>query len=260
MKLQTVYVIITVAVLFFKIFRKRGGKSLNSDFPRIITLLRTERKLTQKQAAAALGISQALLSHYERGIRECGLDFLVKAADLYGVSCDYLLGRTPYRTGAQITLDDIPDIDADAKDKLVRGGSMATVLNKRLIVNSLNLLYDLLRKLDSKALTNEASAYLMLAVYKVFHRLYVANPKNAKSFFSVDKNLADCYVNSAMQIAEARMSSVASGKDVGKLEGLESVEELELSEDYMQQTYPQYFGSLLGLIHAAEARLPKDDE
>ena len=67
---------------------------MNKDFPRIITFLRKEKKLSQKQAALELGISQALLSHYENGIRECGLDFLIKAADYYNVSIDYLLGRT----------------------------------------------------------------------------------------------------------------------------------------------------------------------
>lgn len=69
----------------------------NNDFPRILTLLRKERGFSQKKAAADLGISQALLSHYEKGVRECGLDFLVRAAAYYGVSCDYLLGRTPHR-------------------------------------------------------------------------------------------------------------------------------------------------------------------
>ncbi|HAM68541.1 MAG TPA: transcriptional regulator, partial [Ruminococcus sp.] len=68
---------------------------MNEDFPRIITLQRKERKISQKKAATDLGISQALLSHYEKGIRECGLDFLVRIADYYNVSCDYLLGRTP---------------------------------------------------------------------------------------------------------------------------------------------------------------------
>ena len=47
------------------------------EFNRIIKLLRTERGITQKQAAEDLHISQALLSHYEKGIRECGLDFVV---------------------------------------------------------------------------------------------------------------------------------------------------------------------------------------
>ena len=68
---------------------------MNADFPRIITLIRKERKISQKQAAADLGISQALLSHYEKDIRECGLEFLSRIADYYHVSCDYLLGRSP---------------------------------------------------------------------------------------------------------------------------------------------------------------------
>ena len=36
---------------------------MNAEFPRLITLLRKEKGISQKQAAAELGISQALLSH-----------------------------------------------------------------------------------------------------------------------------------------------------------------------------------------------------
>ena len=43
-------------------------------------------------------MSQALLSHYENGIREPGLTFVVKACDYYQVSADYLLGRTNDRS------------------------------------------------------------------------------------------------------------------------------------------------------------------
>ena len=57
---------------------------MNAAFPRMMILLRKERGISQKQAAADLHISQALLSHYEKGIRECGLDFVVAAADYYG--------------------------------------------------------------------------------------------------------------------------------------------------------------------------------
>ena len=56
--------------------------------------LRKEKNLSQKEAAAELGVSQALLSHYEKGIRECGLDFLCRASTFYDVSTDYLLGLT----------------------------------------------------------------------------------------------------------------------------------------------------------------------
>ena len=64
---------------------------MNSEFPKIITEERKKRRLSQKKAAADLGVSQALLSHYEKGIRECGLDFVVKIADYYDISCDKLL-------------------------------------------------------------------------------------------------------------------------------------------------------------------------
>ena len=79
------------------------------EFNRIITLLRKERGITQKQAAADLGISQAQLSHYEKGIRECGLEFVVQVADYYGVSCDYLLGRSAERSGQTITVEELPE-------------------------------------------------------------------------------------------------------------------------------------------------------
>ena len=54
---------------------------MNNTFGSIISYLRKEKGISQKQASSDLGISQALLSHYEKGIRECGLDFVVKVAD-----------------------------------------------------------------------------------------------------------------------------------------------------------------------------------
>ncbi|MBQ8764062.1 MAG: helix-turn-helix domain-containing protein [Clostridia bacterium] len=67
---------------------------MERSFPVILSELRKEKGMSQKEAAHQLGISQALLSHYEKGIRECGQSFLIKAAEFYDVSCDYLLGRT----------------------------------------------------------------------------------------------------------------------------------------------------------------------
>ena len=72
---------------------------LDRTFSVVLGELRKEKGISQKAAADGLGISQALLSHYERGIRECSLDFLTRAADYYGVTCDYLLGRSRSRTG-----------------------------------------------------------------------------------------------------------------------------------------------------------------
>ena len=68
------------------------------SFPKILSRLRKERHLNQRTAAAALHISQALLSHYENGLREPGLSFVDAACRYYGVSADYLLGRSTVRT------------------------------------------------------------------------------------------------------------------------------------------------------------------
>ena len=70
---------------------------MNENFARTLADLRREKGVSQRQAARDLGVSQALLSHYENGIREPGLAFVVRACDYYRASADYLLGRTDRR-------------------------------------------------------------------------------------------------------------------------------------------------------------------
>ena len=66
-------------------------------FSENLSKLRKERGLNQRKAAAELKISQALLSHYENGIREPGLDFVIRVCEYYNVSADYMLGLTNVR-------------------------------------------------------------------------------------------------------------------------------------------------------------------
>ena len=74
-----------------------------NKFANIIASTRKRRGISQKEAAIDLGISQALLSHYENGIRECSLDFLVKLSDYYGVTCDYLLGHSTTKSSKSLS-------------------------------------------------------------------------------------------------------------------------------------------------------------
>ena len=59
-----------------------------------IRKLRTDMNYTQKQIAEVLGVSQNTYSQYEIGVLNYPLEALMKLADFYGVSVDYLLGRT----------------------------------------------------------------------------------------------------------------------------------------------------------------------
>ena len=59
-----------------------------------IRSIRIDKGYTQDQIAKCLGISQNTYSQYEIGVLNYPLDAVVKLADFYGVSTDYLLGRT----------------------------------------------------------------------------------------------------------------------------------------------------------------------
>ena len=56
--------------------------------------LREDHDLTQVDVAAMLDIQQTVYSRYERGVQNLPLDYLIKLADFYKVSTDYILGRT----------------------------------------------------------------------------------------------------------------------------------------------------------------------
>ncbi len=56
--------------------------------------LREDRDLLQKDLAQHLGCTQVSYSHYELGKRDIPTDVLIKLAEFYHTSTDYLLGRT----------------------------------------------------------------------------------------------------------------------------------------------------------------------
>ena len=228
---------------------------MNAAFPRIITLLRKERGISQKQAATDLHISQALLSHYEKGIRECGLDFVVHAADYYGVSCDYLLGRAADKNGTMIAVEEIPDKDDAIRDNRMQAGGILPTLNKKLVVNSLQIIFDLLQQCNNKALTTEVSNALIQMTYVVFRQIYAANPKNPKAMFSVEDYLYLTEATASAVRSAARAGQLARGGAVDGADGVEAEHLPAILPDDLTRKYPQFANSLLNLLHTAEKTL-----
>lgn len=56
--------------------------------------MREDSDMSQKQVADILGIQQTVYSRYERGFQTIPLEHLIKLADYYKVSLDYLTGRS----------------------------------------------------------------------------------------------------------------------------------------------------------------------
>lgn len=206
--------------------------------------------MSQKQAAAALHISQALLSHYENGIRECGLDFIVRTADFYQVSCDYLLGRSAQPNGAMLSIEDLPDPDT-SDEKVLKRRSVLPTLNKKLMVHSLHIMFDMLQKIDNKEIVTEASNLLMLTIYRLFRLLYQINPKNEVTLFRIAPQTCSQRTCAASLQCEARLADQLQ-KLSHKKEATRDPHLLYMSTEALEEEYQQFHISLLNLIKTAE--------
>lgn len=56
--------------------------------------LRIDHDLTIKELSSTLGLHRDVYSRYERGLRDFPIDILMKLADYYDCSIDYLVGRS----------------------------------------------------------------------------------------------------------------------------------------------------------------------
>ena len=55
---------------------------------------RKNHKMTQEQVAQVVGLTRGAYANVENGKRQCDIEVYVPLADLYGVSIDYLIGRS----------------------------------------------------------------------------------------------------------------------------------------------------------------------
>lgn len=219
-----------------------------SDFSRSLSLLRQERNISQRTAAADLGISQALLSHYENGIREPGLAFVVKACNYYNVSADFLLGRTLSRDGTTIVdADTLYDSSAE-KDAVLRGSLLAT-LSKKLLSNCVSLLFELLGKTGNRVAIKGATDYLSGAIYVLYRHFYRADSSQNEGFFSMSTTYFLAGIHRADMIC-AESDYVAALNQHAKEKG----EFPSLRHDDLAQSYPAQYQSLLQIIYSMDER------
>ena len=217
-----------------------------SEFSRTLSLLRQERGVSQRTAASDLGISQALLSHYENGIREPGLSFVVKACDYYHVSADFILGRTLSRDGSMLSSEEV--LEAAEPGNILQGSVLAT-LQSKLLSGAVGVLFGLLGKLGDKTAINAAAAYLGGAVYQLYRHLYRAAGAN-EAYFALDP--AACTMGTAdadMKLEEVRYARALRAQAAKK------AEVPDLSPEALTSNYPGRCQSLTQVLSTADARL-----
>lgn len=161
-----------------------------SKFAQVLSQMRKERGISQKKAATDLGISQALLSHYEKGIRECGLDFVIKCSKYYGVTTDYLLGVSENRNG----------MDIDGLTSLVAGDGRSI---KNLSLATKYLLDHVATTTSSEAAKGYVYDYFMLSVYRGALTLAKAGVL-PKEMFKIDYTIARDLASAAIAVQDAK--------------------------------------------------------
>lgn len=124
-------------------------------------------------------------------------------------------------------------------------GGILPVLNKKLIANSLNILFDQAARTGNRRLITAVSDFLMLSVYRMFRLVYSANPKNQQNLFSLPRVLADRYADAVMQLREAEIAELVESGDLDRGEE-------PLTTQRMGEVYPLFSTSLLSLIKNAE--------
>lgn len=223
-----------------------------SDFSRTLALLRREKRISQRTAAGDLQVSQALLSHYENGLREPGLSFVVRAADYYGVSCDYLLGRSMSRDGGAA----LASVSAENTEDEMESGA---ALHQKLIADTACILLDAAAKSGSQQLVEELTTYLSIVEYKLFRYLYAADQSNPSEAFRTEENRFDALCDARMKLTELRVRCAANG---GGSLGLkqEKVQLPDLSLAALPDQYPGRADSLLHILQNVSDSIEEFDQ
>lgn len=215
---------------------------MNNEFGRTLALLRKQQGLSQKKVAEDLGVSQGLLSHYEKGIRECSLSFLTKTAEYFEVTTDYLLGLTSSPNSVDIKTDYI-----NTSEEL--GNSVTNtyyLINRKLIIDTTTIIYNILSEIDSKKLNRYVSDYIMTSLYNIFRKIYILNEYNPDDFFNVSHSFEN-FCDASMKIDLGKINKISSEqKDKMKL---------ELSPEIINREYREISSSLTELIRNTEKNI-----
>ena len=116
---------------------------------------------------------------------------------------------------------------------------------RRLLVGSLNIVFGILKKINSEGLTRQVSSYFSCAVYKMFRLLYSAGARTPRGFFpgpAAYSGQADAH----MTLSEAKSRYLAGGRQPGKRPGLQQ-EQLSpaITPARLQSAASQYALALL---------------
>lgn len=224
---------------------------MNSEFPSILSSLRKSKGISQRQAAEVLEVSQALLSHYENGIREPGFDFLVRVGEYYGISIDYLLGRTKVKINPFLEEGLMPKFSVELTDEVL------SKLNEesRLLLTSLSLVITLLARMSGKEGIDCASTYFKTQIYRVFRLVRQYIGEDEFKMIQLPAEQVDFVCDYEVKTALIKLSRHLSRLFKNSITD-EQIKQ-KYSEDAIMQRFGSIFSSFEEVISSIDEKLIK---
>ncbi|MGN0522123.1 MAG: helix-turn-helix domain-containing protein [Eubacterium sp.] len=195
-----------------------------SKFAERLSQLRRERGISQKKAAADLGISQALLSHYEKGIRECGLDFVIRCGEYYGVTTDYLLGVSDSRNGVDLSC--------------IMGGEEEGEMSAAMLNKATEILLEIISSVSDGSAIKYIYDYYTLCLYRGAITMAKAGVL-PKEMFKLDYSLGRELASAALAVEDARFVFIEdksrTGTDLSEKTALHTL--IEKAEEHILNSF-----------------------
>ena len=201
------------------------------EFAAVFAQLRRENHFSQRKVAADLSISQALLSHYENGLREPKLDFVVRASEYYGVSADYMLGRTavkknPMLAGAGFSAS---GDGSELSDLWVKG-------NMYSLINAVTVIMNMLISVYGDCAADRAFEYFSASAYNIFRFMKLDSDEDFTELIKVPNYKFSVMCAGAEKSIETSLADIAyESRDVAKTNYTEKI----------KKEFPSAFGMFI---------------
>lgn len=126
----------------------------------VMKLLREEKGLSMAKAAEAFGIPKSTYSSYEYGRSEPNIDTVIKIADYYGTTADYILGRPEAKPPKDPLNEFVDKTNMPSKEKAALAKWLALPLQKRQAV--LDVMAEIVREYEAAEEKNKKASFILI--------------------------------------------------------------------------------------------------
>ena len=126
-----------------------------------------------------------------------------------------MLGRSPVASGEVIDHSNLEETEVPDKARNLSADELSAVFAKKLVNNSVDVIYSLLGKTANPQLTDRVYDIFSCAVYRSFRLIYKGNPANDMNMFKTPEEGAGQLLTAAESVAAAKAELSIAARHTG---------------------------------------------